>query len=90
MFPEKGHDLGRYSHENPSFTLDLKKPEDSAEVTELKNLLSRMLSRDPKAQPLIQEVVTSLTSLCAALGALQVFEVAVNTVWQQPNLHCKC
>ena len=92
MFPEKGHDIGRYMHEHPRFTLNLKKPGDPAEVKELKKLLSRMLSRDSKARPLIQEVVMSMSSLCTALGALKVFDVrvAVNTVWQQPKLQCKC
>ena len=90
MLPEKGHNLGSYMHEHPRFTVNLKKRGDSAEVKELKKLLSKMLSRDPKARPLIQEVVTSLSSLWTALGAVQVFEVAVNTVWKQPKLHCKC
>ena len=86
MFPEEGHDLGHYMHEHPHFTLNLQKLGDSAEVKELKQLLSRMLSLDPKARPLIEEVVTSLSSLCATLG-VQVFGLAINTIWQPPKLH---
>ena len=85
-FPEKGHDLGRYIHEHPEFSVNLEKPEDSAEVKELKHLLKRMLSRDPTARPLIKEVVRSLNSLRTTLG-VQV--VRLDTVWKPATLHRK-
>ena len=83
MFPEKGHDLGRYLHEHPRFTVNLEKPGDSAEVKELKTLLSRMLSRNSKARPLIHEVVTSLSLLRTALGVQAVRR------WNPAVLYCE-
>ena len=85
LFPERGHDLGRYIHEHPCFTVNLEKPGDSTEVKELKTLLSRMLSRDSKARPLIQEVVMSLSLLRTALG-VQV--VRLDTVWKPATFYC--